>query len=328
MYHRIDSTLRFSFGLFAFLFLYILYAGPRAAPGAHLTQPLLQNRTPPGMSLTRTITNMPSAIRKPGAADYYARLSGFNRDGEYLDPIGDTQFKEIALTFDIGNFSAGEYILNVLKEQGVRATIFLANNQSYKALGHKPNGEKILLGALEEVPQYTKLRTLLKRMVEDGHEVGNHTWSHHNWIKGVDVGNKPFPLSRALLHKELEMVNARFKAVTGKNLAPIWRSPFGACSIRIARWAKEAGYSHIFWSKGMDSLDWTDRLPARATLRLMLKNARPGGVYLFHLGNALRTRSDRIHHILRELIRRLKRRGYTLVTVTELLDGRRNSPAS
>ena len=164
-------------------------------------------------------------------------------------------------------------------------------------------------------------------MSEEGHEVGNHTWSHHNWTLGVDVGHKPFAVSKELLHKELKMVNDRFKTVTGKNLAPIWRSPFGACNPKIVRWAKEAGYSHIFWSKGMDSLDWTNNTSARTTLQLMLQNAKPGGVYLFHLGNALRTRHDKIHHILRELIIRLKRRGYTMVTITELLDGRRNNPA-
>ena len=125
MHHRIDRTLRFAFALIAFLFLYILYAGTKYVPA---------QSAKPQMGLTKIITNsLSDNPAKPPAKGYYARLSGFNREGGYLNPVGDTQFREIALTFDIGNLSAGEYILNVLREEGVKATIFLANNRAIKS---------------------------------------------------------------------------------------------------------------------------------------------------------------------------------------------------
>lgn len=252
----------------------------------------------------------------------YARLCGFDRNDQYMPVIGDKEHREVALTFDIGNLSAGEQILDTLKQHGIKATFFLANNQSYLTRTNS-NGKQ----EFERTLEHPRFHRLLRRMVNEGHEVGNHTWSHHNWELAIDVGRKKIEVNREHLHRELKLVNDLFRRVTGRNLAPIWRSPFGACNAKIVRWAEEAGYAHIYWTKGMDSLDWTDYKSAQETLSFLKRNVRPGGVYLFHLGNALRVRSDKIYTVLPELITWLKANNYHPVTVTELIDGKRSYPA-
>jgi len=273
------------------------------------------------------ITKLKKTAIKPITSEiipdsYYTKLDGFRGENAGKTVIGDTKFREVALTFDIGNFSAGEKILNILKKTGTKATMFLANNQSYKK--ETINGKTRFVRTLEATPSFNKFHKLLKRMVAEGHEVGNHTWSHHNWAVGIDVGRKKIKVSKAHLTKELARVNNLFKKVTGQNLAPIWRSPFGACSKTISKWAEEAGYHHVYWTKGLDSLDWTNPFSSYATLESLKKHVRPGGIFLFHLGNALRTKKDKIYHILERLIAWLRINNYQLVTVTEIIDQKRN----
>ena len=253
----------------------------------------------------------------------YSRLHGMDKAGNNKKVLGDKRFREVALTFDIGNLSAGKYILDILKKYNVKATFFLANNKSFKVKSYS-NGKPIYYRTLEKNKNTKDLAKLILRMHEEGHQVGNHTWSHHNWIKSIDVLDKKIKLSKKLFINEMDMVNKRYKEITGVNLSPVWRSPFGACDPKIIRWAKEIGYDHISWTSGLDSLDWTDYYSSNSTLDFLKKKTKAGIVYLFHLGNFLRKRNDKIHEILPELITWLKKQNYHPVTIDRLLDGRNN----
>ncbi len=284
----------------------------------------LSRRTPEPITKTVIIKKTNSAPIAPVVipSSYYSKLDGFRGENAGKTVVGDKQFREVALTFDIGNFSAGEKILNILKKTGVKATMFLANNQSYKV--EIINGKNRFIRTLEATPSFKKFHQLIKRMDDEGHEVGNHTWSHHNWVVGIDVGRKKIVVSKEHLTRQLNKVNAVFKKITGHNLAPIWRSPFGACSKKISKWAEDAGYHHIYWTRGLDSLDWTNPFSSVATLDSLKKNVRPGGIFLFHLGNALRTNKDKIYHILEQLIVWLRQNNYQLVKVSQIVDHKRN----
>lgn len=339
MFHRLERTLRPVFIFFAAVTLLISYneLKQHALYSDQLRRPFseeeffrrIQQHTrdyaPAALSnRVQRITDkfsiaQDSITKRHKRSGKYASLCGFDKNGRYLPVVGDKEFREIALTFDIGNLSAATTILDTLKKHNIRATFFLANNQSY-LVQTNTNGIPVHARTLEH-PRFHKL---LRRMVNEGHEIGNHTWSHHNWGTGVDVGRKKITVSKKHLHRELKMVNDLFKKVTGQNLSPIWRSPFGACNPKIVRWAEEAGYSHIYWTKGMDSLDWTDYKSAKETVAFLKRNARPGGVYLFHLGNALRIRKDKIYTVLPELITWLKNNRFHPVTVSELVNGKDN----
>jgi len=145
----------------------------------------------------------------------------------YINEIKDDS-NGIALTFDGGSQNHGtSKILDILREKQIQCTIFLTG--SY----------------LENNPDLTKL------MTQDGHEIGNHSFSHpHLTTLEIDGSTQsPDNVNRQFLHNELNSTDSLFYSITKKHLAPFWRAPFGEINQDILLWAAEAGYKHVGWSR-------------------------------------------------------------------------------
>ena len=143
-------------------------------------------------------------------------------DGAYL---GDTSEKVIYLTFDAGyENGCTEKILDVLKKHEVPAAFFLVGNY------------------LEQNAD------LVKRMTDEGHIVGNHTYHHWDMSKTSDQDS---------FRKELESLEILYTQITGEQMRKFYRPPQGCYSEENLKMAQELGYKTVFWS-----LAYVDCLPA------------------------------------------------------------------
>ncbi len=230
---------------------------------------------------------------------------------------GTTRKKIISLTFDGGSYdNAAEQILDTLQSRGVKATMFLTG-QFMRRHPHT-----------------------VVEIVERGHEIGNHTWSHphlttwaenrrHHTLSGVN---------RATIGSQLKKANDQFRKITGSNLAPIWRAPFGEKNRDICSWALSHGYVHIAWKQGrtwLEGYDSNDWVPDEDTpgyhspqevyekfmnLATQDTDGMNGGILLFHLGTSRKDPEKQVHRILGSLIDGFHAAGYQIVPVTVLLE--------
>jgi peptidoglycan/xylan/chitin deacetylase (PgdA/CDA1 family) len=162
----------------------------------------------------------------------------------------------IALTLDAGADSAPTgAMLDILAERNIKITFFLTGDW------------------IERNPDLTK------RIVADGHEVGNHSTSHPDF-RGLDENG---------MLLELQTMSERLYAVTGMRPAPYFRPPYGAYDERVLRVVIATGYLPIFWT--LDSLDSVgdpksaDFLVDRLT-NTLAPDKRNGAILLAHCGNA------------------------------------------
>lgn len=226
---------------------------------------------------------------------------------------GPTWDPKMAMTFDGGTeANASVEILDTLRLMGVRATIFLA-------------GQYI-----------TRYPHLVRRMIRDGHEIGNHTFSHpHLTTFAFNRRHDTLPgVTKTFVHGELRQAARLFEKVAGVPMSPYWRAPYGEHNGEIRRWAAEIGYVHVGWTRdleageNLDSRDWVadPRSPLynrAAEVReriLTFGEGTPaqanGGIILLHLGT--QRRQDRVDRELPAIIHGLRMRGYELVPVSEL----------
>ena len=194
--------------------------------------------------------------------------------------IGDTGEKVLYLTFDAGyeNGCTAE-ILDILKEQEVQAAFFLVGNYIEK------NAD------------------LVRRMVQEGHTVGNHTMHHYDMSRLSD---------KAAFQKELTDLEALYRDTVGSQMPKFYRPPQGLYSEENLAMAKELGYQTVFWS--LAYVDWNnDSQPSREqALSKLLPRTHNGAVILLH--STSRTNAQ----ILGELIEHWKAEGYRFASVEEL----------
>ncbi len=228
---------------------------------------------------------------------------------------GNSRSPNIALTFDGGSGNnAASRILNYLAAKHIRCTIFLT-------------------GAF-----INRYPDLVKRMVKDGHEIGNHTWSHpHLTSYEANRRHDTLPgVTREKLHEELRRTADRFTELTGKKMAPYWRAPYGEHNHQIRLWAAEIGYSHVGWTMGrsngesMDTLDWvadTSSASYKSSAQILQRilnfgsateSGANGGIILMHLDT--QRNGDQPSDILPALIDSLQERGYQLVTISQMMN--------
>jgi peptidoglycan/xylan/chitin deacetylase (PgdA/CDA1 family) len=140
---------------------------------------------------------------------------------------------------------------------------------------------------------------LVRREAAEGHEVGDHSWSHPNLAR----------LAPGRVQQELRSTQLAVQEVTG--VTPrIFRPPYGATNGAVAAVAGGFGLPVILWS--VDTVDWRDRNAALITQRA-LAGASPGGIILLHdvYGSTAAA--------VLGIVRALQASGYSLVTVDDLL---------
>lgn len=194
--------------------------------------------------------------------------------------VGNEEEKVLYLTFDCGYENGNtEPILEALKKHGAKGTFFV--------VGH----------FLETAPD------LVKRMVEEGHTVGNHTY-HHPDMSAIS--------DKAAFQKEMDDVADLFCEVTGAKLAPYYRPPQGKCNVQNLKMAQELGYCTVFWS--LAHVDWDqDNQPGREeSMDKLTARVHPGAVVLLH--NTSRTNGE----ILDELLTRWEEMGYSFKPLSYL----------
>lgn len=198
-------------------------------------------------------------------------------DGVYL---GNTEQPVIYLTFDAGyeNGSTAK-ILDTLQKHNVKGAFFLVGNY------------------IERNPD------LVRRMVDEGHIVGNHTMHHYDMSKIQDFD---------AFSKELSDLEALFQETTGQELPKYYRPPQGVYSEENLKAAQKLGYKTVFWS--LAYVDWNnDRQPTREeAFSKLLPRIHNGAVVLLH--STSKTNGE----ILDELLTRWEEMGYKFSTLDEL----------
>jgi peptidoglycan/xylan/chitin deacetylase (PgdA/CDA1 family) len=225
---------------------------------------------------------------------------------------GRADRKEIALTFDGGaGNGATDAILDILREKDCQCTMFLTGQY------------------IKRYPEQ------VKQMLADGHEIGNHTWSHPHLTSFADNHqHDTLPtITRKKLQEELAKTSTLFHNITGRKMKPYWRAPFGEHNREIRLWAAEIGYRQIGWSNGrgetMDSMDWVADTTASAykssdeiLLNLLnfgdsSENGPNGSIVLMHLDT--QRKNDPVHRIIPTFVDSMRARGYTFTNITNLL---------
>ena len=194
--------------------------------------------------------------------------------------IGNTQEKVIYLTFDAGyENGCTEKILDALKAHNAPAAFFLVGNYMEK------NAD------------------LVRRMVEEGHIVGNHTMHHPDMSKLSTID---------AFSKELTDLETLFKEITGKELPKYYRPPQGIYSKDNLLMAKELGYQTVFWS--LAYMDWNnDKQPtAEEAYAKLLPRIHDGAVVLLH------STSQTNAAILNDLLTKWEEMGYTFGSIDRL----------
>jgi len=202
----------------------------------------------------------------------------------------------VALTFDAGWESYGTAeILHILRHAKLQVTMFLTGVY----IRRHPD--------------------LVLRMVEEGHEIGNHTDSHP-CLTSSPRGPTREGVTRTSLHQELCQAEAAFQKVAGRRMSPLWRAPYGHFNAELLGFALELGYRHVYWT--LDTNDWVaDRAAAnyrtaRQIRDHVLRNTLDGDIILMHLGTLRPV--DRPLGALPGVIIGLRQKSFYLVTVSEL----------
>lgn len=195
---------------------------------------------------------------------------------------GPKKAKKVALTFDDGpDQKFTEQILDILKEKKVPATFFL--------LGKK-------------VEAYPKV---VKRIVKEGHAIGNHSWSHAQLTK----------LDDASLKLQIDKADQAMKKVVGYE-PNLFRAPYGALSDPVVEKLVKSDHHIISWS--VDPRDWDGRT-ADKIVDNVKKYTKPGAIILLHSAGGYKGDLSNTVAALPKIIEYLESKGYELVTVPDLL---------
>ncbi len=212
----------------------------------------------------------------------------------------------LALTFDGSSAqAASSEVLDLLHKLGIHATLFVT-------------GEYI-----EAAPE------LVRRALVEGHEVGNHTFSHPHLTTYAENHRQSLrpEITHDVFLSQLRRTEVAFYRATGRHMAPFWRAPYGEENATLRAWAAELGYLHVRWSSvrgaSLDSRDWVEDEHSplyedaqRMMRRLLRFPELSGGIILMHLGSG---REKPAWRVLPDLVAELRRRGIEPGTVSSLL---------
>jgi len=196
----------------------------------------------------------------------------------------DTKHKIVALTFDDGPYPpyTGQ-ILDILKENNIRATFFVIGQNA------------------EKHPD------LVRRIYDEGHQIGNHTYHHIDLLKA----------DRPLVVAEIERTNRVVQEITGQR-PKVVRPPHGFRDPVVLEVMAEHGLKVVEWS--VMSRDWVNPGVDEIVNRILSK-VRNGSVILLHDGDGIAAQASRAQTVeaTRLIIRKLQAEGYEFITVDEIL---------
>ena len=189
--------------------------------------------------------------------------------------------KYVVLTFDDGPHPQyTSKILDILKKYNAKATFFVIGKNA------------------EQYPD------LVKREFSEGHEIGNHTYSHPEMKK----------ISCSDIIEEIEKTQGIVENIIGKKPV-LFRSPGGYLDDDIIKTIESNDCTPVLWSWRQDTRDWS-RPPVSSVVHTVLDNLQDGDIILFHDYNQKGSPTpDALKVIIPELIER----GYSFVTVSELM---------
>lgn len=194
--------------------------------------------------------------------------------------VGDPSEKVLYLTFDAGyENGCTEKILDTLKKHDVKAVFFLVGNYLEK------NAD------------------LVRRMVDEGHIVGNHTMTHPDMSAITD---------KTAFEKELTGLEDLFREVTGKELPKYYRPPQGIYSEENLKMAKELGYQTVFWSLAYKDWENDNQPTADYAMGKLIPRTHNGAVILLH--STSKTNAE----VLDQLLTQWKSDGYRFETIDKL----------
>lgn len=194
---------------------------------------------------------------------------------------------KVVLTFDDG--PGKDYtptILDILADKGAKATFFMVGKQ------------------VEKHPE------IVRRIVDEGHEVGNHTYGH------ITVPHAPPPQLAAQIMRT-NLVILQHTGVYPQYLRP----PRGLYDMRLRRIAKLLGQELVLWS--LSSQDWHPRATAAGVSRRIINKVLPGDIILFHdsgslLGNEGSNRRPTVE-ALGPIIDGIRAKGLQIVAMEEFM---------
>jgi peptidoglycan/xylan/chitin deacetylase (PgdA/CDA1 family) len=189
----------------------------------------------------------------------------------------NTSEKEIAISFDDGPATNHTpEILQLLKQANLKAAFF--------CIGNRIAGNE----------------NILQQIKEDGHIIGNHSYSHHFWFDMFS--------SKKMLN-DLKLMDEELKRVTG--LQPkLFRPPYGVTNPNLKKAIIQGNYTPVGWSaRSMDTVIKDEK----KLLDKIVKSLKPGAVFLFHDTSAATL------NVLPAFIKEVKNRGYHIVPLDKLL---------
>jgi len=194
--------------------------------------------------------------------------------------VGSSEEPVLYLTFDAG-YENGytEQILDTLQKHDVKAAFFLVGNYLQK------NAD------------------LVRRMVLEGHVVGNHTMTHPDMSAITD---------KAAFQKELGDLETLFLEITGKELPKFYRPPQGIYSEENLKLAKELGYKTVFWSLAYKDWDNDKQPDAKYAEAKLLPRTHNGAVILLHATSKTNAQ------VLDSLLTQWEQKGYRFETIDKL----------
>ena len=194
--------------------------------------------------------------------------------------------RRLALTYDDGpNDPYTSQLLDVLAKHGTKATFFL-------------------------IGKYVKQRPdIVRRVVEAGHSVGNHTWNHPNLIF----------CSAAETRRQISETQKAIEDACGVR-PTLFRPPFGGRRPGTFSVARELGLTPIMW--GVTCYDWS-AISNESIERKAREQIRGGDVILLHDGGHKGFGADRSHTVkaTANLLREYSEQGYKFVSVREMMTG-------
>jgi peptidoglycan/xylan/chitin deacetylase (PgdA/CDA1 family) len=215
-------------------------------------------------------------------------LAVFERRVPIFGPVfwkGKTGGDRVALTFDDGpNEPFTSQILDILKEHRVQATFFVIGSNCEKFPG------------------------VLERLARDGHEIGNHTWTH-----------QVMPLkSPSRIEEEIKRTSDIIEKLTGAR-PRLFRSPHGWRNPWTNAVARKSGCIPVAWTLGV----WdTDRPGSEVIASRTLKSVRDGSIILLHDGRGIEDAADssQLIEALPVIIDGIHRRGFRMVALSRMME--------